>query len=75
MSTVWRVSVDPHRCIGSGICAGMAPEHFQLVDDLSTPLADQVAPADLVVEAAESCPVEAILVRDATDQRLIAPGS
>ncbi|MEO3930543.1 ferredoxin [Micromonosporaceae bacterium B7E4] len=73
MSTAWRVSVDPHRCIGSGICAGMAPGHFRLVDGLSTPLAETVDPADPVVDAAESCPVEAILVRDASDQRLIAP--
>ncbi|MFY1691993.1 ferredoxin [Plantactinospora sp. WMMB782] len=73
MSTAWRVSVDPQRCIGSGICAGTAPEHFRLVDGLATPLAGTVAPADPVVDAAESCPVEAILVRDAGDQRLIAP--
>ncbi|GIG91344.1 ferredoxin [Plantactinospora endophytica] len=75
MSAAWRVSVDPHRCIGSGICAGTAPEHFRLVDGLSIPLADTVAPADPVVDAAESCPVEAILVRDASDERVIAPES
>ena len=73
VSGEWRVSVDPHRCIGSGICAGTAPEHFQLVDGHSTPLADLVAPAEQVTDAAESCPVEAILVRDAADDRLIAP--
>ncbi|MEQ4300155.1 ferredoxin [Plantactinospora sp. B6F1] len=73
MSAAWRVSVDPQRCIGSGICAGMAPGHFRLVGGLSTPLAGTVEPDDRVVDAAESCPVEAILVRDAADQRLIAP--
>ncbi|MEV4757363.1 ferredoxin [Micromonospora sp. NPDC049559] len=73
MSAAWRVGVDPRRCIGTGICAGTAPEHFQLVGGLSTPLADVVEPADPVIDAADSCPVEAITVRDAADDRLIAP--
>ncbi|MEU7588850.1 ferredoxin [Micromonospora sp. NPDC049230] len=73
MSTEWRVGVDARRCVGTGICAGTAPEHFHLVDGLSAPLADVVAPAEVIVDAANSCPVEAIMVRDATDDRLIAP--
>lgn len=73
MSVGWRVSVDPRRCVGSGICAGLAPEHFHLVAGLSTPLGDLVAPADPLIDAADSCPVEAIVVRDAADDRLIAP--
>ncbi|MCF0095371.1 ferredoxin [Micromonospora sp. NPDC049114] len=73
MSTAWRLGVDSRRCIGTSICAGTAPEHFRLVGGLSEPLADVVAPADVVLDAADSCPVEAITVRDATDDRLIAP--
>ncbi|MEW2428601.1 ferredoxin [Micromonospora sp. NPDC047644] len=72
MSTTWRVGVDSGRCIGTSICAGTAPEHFRLVDGLSTPLADVVTPADVILDAADSCPVEAITVHDA-DDRLIAP--
>lgn len=68
----WRVSVDPGRCIGSGVCAGTAPRHFVLVDGLSTPVAGTVEPDDAVAAAADSCPVEAIAVRDA-DGTLIAP--
>ncbi|MFG3555275.1 ferredoxin [Micromonospora sp. NPDC047557] len=73
MSTAWRIGVDARRCIGTSICAGTAPEHFHLVGGLSEPLADVVEPADVVLDAADSCPVEAITVRDATDDRLIAP--
>lgn len=73
MSTAWRLGVDSRRCIGTSICAGTAPEHFHLVDGLSAPKADVVAPADVILDAADSCPVEAITVRDATDDRLIAP--
>ncbi|MEV4822606.1 ferredoxin [Micromonospora sp. NPDC049274] len=73
MSTPWRIGVDARRCIGTSICAGTAPEHFRLVGGLSTPLADVAAPAEAILAAADSCPVEAITVRDATDGRLIAP--
>lgn len=68
----WRVFVDPTRCIGSGICAGAAPAHFLLVDGLSRPLAERIAPADEVLDAAESCPMEAIIVSDVEGSR-IAP--
>ncbi|RAO04350.1 ferredoxin [Micromonospora noduli] len=73
MSTAWRIGVDSSRCIGTSICAGTAPEHFRLVDGLSAPLADVVAPADVILDAADSCPVEAITVHDVADDRLIAP--
>jgi ferredoxin len=73
VSTAWRIAVDTRRCIGTSICAGTAPEHFRLVDGLSTPLADVVAPAEVILDAADSCPVEAITVHDATDNRLLAP--
>ncbi|WFE98700.1 ferredoxin [Micromonospora sp. WMMD964] len=73
MSAAWRIGVDAGRCIGTSICAGTAPEHFRLADGVSAPLADVVAPAEVILDAADSCPVEAITVRDATDDRLIAP--
>ncbi|MGC4835091.1 ferredoxin [Micromonospora vinacea] len=73
MSTAWRIAVDTRRCIGTSICAGTAPEHFRLVGGLSAPLADVVAPAEVILDAADSCPVEAITVHDATDNRLLAP--
>ncbi|MGC4876061.1 ferredoxin [Micromonospora sp. DT43] len=65
--------MDARRCIGTSICAGTAPEHFRLVGGLSAPLVDVVAPTEATLAAADSCPVEAITVRDATDGRLIAP--
>ncbi|MGW1056880.1 ferredoxin [Micromonospora rubida] len=69
----WRLHVDPTRCIGSGICAGTAPEHFTLVEGLSRPLAEQVTPAQEVIDAADSCPMEAIVVSDVESRRQIAP--
>ncbi|MET8835335.1 ferredoxin [Micromonospora sp. NPDC004540] len=69
--TEWRLHVDPTRCIGSGICAGVAPQHFALVDGLSRPVAERIAADESVLDAAESCPLEAIVVSDSL--RRIAP--
>ncbi|HEV7897556.1 MAG TPA: ferredoxin [Planosporangium sp.] len=62
---MWRVGVDGS-CIGSGSCAGIAPAHFALGDDnRSHPLAPEIAPDEAVLDAAASCPVEAIMIVDA----------
>ncbi|WP_231921213.1 ferredoxin [Micromonospora auratinigra] len=69
----WRLHVDPTRCIGSGICAGVAPGHFVLVDGLSRPLAERILAADAVLDAADSCPMEAVIVSEVDTLRRIAP--
>jgi len=51
----------------------MAPGHFVLAAGKSRPTVDTTAPAEVVTDAAESCPAEAIAVRDDADGRLIAP--
>ncbi|GAB3348935.1 ferredoxin [Micromonospora halotolerans] len=69
----WRLHVDATRCIGSGICAGVAPAHFVLVDGLSRPVAERIAADESVLDAAESCPLEAIVVSEVDSLRRIAP--
>jgi len=71
----WHLAVDRDTCIGSGMCAGIAPELFTLADGISVPLRSPAPPDPAAVDAAESCPVEAITVRDAADGRVIAPES
>lgn len=73
MNGAWQVTVDRDRCIGAGICAGMAPGHFTLAGGKSRPNAETTPPVEVVTDAAESCPAEAIAVRDGTDGHLIAP--
>jgi ferredoxin len=68
----WQVEVDRGACIGTGMCAAGASAYFRLEDGRSTAVQDFVEPDELVVDAAESCPVEAILVRDG-DGAVIAP--
>ena len=49
-------------CIGCGTCVGVAPDVFEMNDEgLSSVIGDDV---DSAKEAAESCPVEAIEVKD-----------
>jgi len=71
-AVTWRVAVDRDQCIGSGVCAGMAPERFRLVGGRSEPVEELAEPAEEILAAAESCPTEAITVRDDTG-RVLAP--
>jgi len=63
-----RVRVDSGRCQGHTLCAMIAPEMFELweVDGTSSAVAE-VVPVDqeaLVVEAAHSCPEQAIMIEE-----------
>ncbi|MFC5744330.1 ferredoxin [Actinomadura rugatobispora] len=69
----WNVEVTA-ACIASGMCVGTAPGHFELDGDRnrSVPRSAHPAPSDLLLAVADSCPLEAIRVRDA-DGTLLAP--
>jgi ferredoxin len=72
MSECWRISVDRDACLGSGLCAGSAPRYFRLDDGRSRPVTEVIEPDDVVLDAAELCPAEAITVTDA-DGTVLAP--
>ncbi|MBX9639319.1 MAG: ferredoxin [Mycobacteriaceae bacterium] len=63
-----KVWVDPQRCQGHTLCAMIAPDSFQLSDiDGSSSAVSEVVPddqVDQVREAAQSCPEQAIILRD-----------
>ncbi|MEW2292934.1 ferredoxin [Streptomyces sp. NPDC006743] len=69
----WRVQVDEKACMATGICAGVAPGRFQIRDGASHPTSPTTEPAPEVVDAAESCPMEAILVTHRDTGVRIAP--
>lgn len=72
MSAVtWTVRVDTGLCMGSGICAGTAPEVFALEDERARPRTERVAAHERVLEAADMCPAQAITVHDGA--AVIAP--
>jgi len=60
-----RVIVDPDLCLGCGICEGIVPEVFSLENEpyaevLLDPIPEEYE--DLVREAVEECPEEAIII-------------
>lgn len=69
----WQIEVDSGVCIGSGMCTGIAPGHFRLEGNRSRPVDEFTGEADAVLDAAENCPVEAILVRHAETGARLAP--
>ncbi|MFI9006523.1 ferredoxin [Actinosynnema sp. NPDC053489] len=68
----WTIEVDRGACLGTGMCTSIAPDHFRLEGGTSRPVDPNVDPDDAVIDAAESCPMEAILVRSA-DGTVLAP--
>ena len=70
MNERWKVTVNRDACLGSGICAATAPRHFRLDDGKSRPLQEDIEPDDIVLDTADTCPAEAITVRNAAGHRL-----
>lgn len=69
----WRVTVGPE-CIASGVCLSLAADRFALGDDgRSHPVTALVEPQESVLDAAASCPMEAIALHDATTGAPIEP--
>lgn len=59
--------VDEELCIGCEACIEICPEVFEMQNDVAVAKIEDDIPDDLedtCREAAESCPVEAILVED-----------
>jgi ferredoxin len=69
----WNVDVAGS-CIASGSCLGVAPGYFVRGEDGKTrAAAAEIAPDQVVLDAAASCPVEAIAIRDRETGELIEP--
>jgi ferredoxin len=69
----WRITVDQGACQGTGLCSSVASKFFELRGGRSEPIESEVDAHEDVIDAAEGCPVEAILVVSAGDGRVIAP--
>ncbi|WP_046495355.1 ferredoxin [Streptomyces odonnellii] len=60
-----RIAADRSVCMGSGMCAYIAPDHFAVTDGLVDVLNAQVGASDTAVnEAVEACPTLALALRD-----------
>lgn len=66
------IEVDGASCIGSGMCTAIAPERFEFRDGGSVSIAADVEQVDdELLDAADSCPVQAIVVRDRTSGAVV----
>ena len=73
VSTRSRVAVDVDRalCYGFGDCVDTLPDVFALDDeDTAVVLNLDAAPVDDILEAAQNCPVDAIIVTDENGEQL-----
>jgi len=77
MARALRVRVDHAVCVGNAMCTTIAPAVFALNDDRQSEAVNPAGDTEgKILEAAENCPVGAIVVEDAaTGERLfpIAP--
>jgi len=69
-----RVRVDHLLCVGNAMCETFAPNVFRLNDDRQS---EAVNPAgdseEKILEAAENCPMSAIIVEDADTGEQLFP--
>jgi ferredoxin len=69
-----RVAIDAAKCTGEGICVGIAPGVFDLNEDGLAEVVDpEGADQNTIVEAAASCPTDAITVVDEESGKQLAP--
>jgi len=65
------VEVDRHLCFGFGDCVDTLPDVFELDDEDKARVIDpDAASVDEIAEAAQNCPVDAIIVTDEQGNQL-----
>ncbi|MDJ0382048.1 ferredoxin [Streptomyces sp. G-G2] len=71
MTGTWTVHADRQLCLGSGMCAAVAPEVFALEDEHASVRQPETGEDPRLLDAADICPAQAITVR--ADGKVIAP--
>lgn len=74
MTEHWKVTVDPRVCVRTGLCVATAPGEFDFDDaGQGHATADTLPGSPTILEAAESCPREAITLTDAATGKPVFP--
>lgn len=69
-----KVTVNHDVCVGNAMCPHIAGKAFQLNDERQSEVIDPDGePREVVLEAAEACPVSAITVVDAETAEQLFP--
>lgn len=65
ISNNMRIEIKRDLCIGAATCSAIAPDVFELDDELKAVVTNPAgAPDDIILEAAQSCPTLAIYIYD-----------
>ena len=74
MARKLRITVDHDVCVGNAMCETFAINTFALNDDRQSEAVNQEGDSlDLILEAAENCPVSAIRVEDSETGETLFP--
>jgi ferredoxin len=74
MARKLRVRVDHLLCVGNAMCETYAPNVFRLNDDRQSEAVDPAGDSEeKILEAAENCPMSAIIVEDADTGEQLFP--
>ena len=66
-----RVKINRDLCVGLGNCVALAPSVFELdEEDKAVVLESASVDDDALLEAAESCPYDAIIISDDEDNQV-----
>ncbi len=67
-----KVTVDRDLCIGAASCIAVAPKAFDLDNEAKAIILDTVIEDsnEIILDAARSCPVSAIIIHDETGKKL-----
>jgi ferredoxin len=66
-----RIEIDRDTCISAGSCVAIAPQTFQLDEEGKVKLVDPKGNDDAtIIEAAKSCPVNAITLTDEAGKKI-----
>jgi ferredoxin len=69
----WGIFVERALCVSSGTCVGIAPDYFEIHEGRSRAREPEVAAADVIRVAVESCPAQAISAWTVDTGEPIAP--
>jgi len=71
MAKTYKVKVEKEKCIGCGTCAALAKDTFQMTSDNKAEVkSGEHDEDDTVLQAAQSCPVNAIEVEDESGKKI-----
>jgi ferredoxin len=67
----YKVKIDRMLCIGTADCVKIAPDTFELDEEVKSTVKKQNGdPDEKLLEAARTCPVQAIIVEDKSGKQI-----